>query len=92
MREDEAAEILRILRELTERLQAVRPALSLRRRKRLRDWIAFLRAARFARDFDAAMPEFSDDGELRLEAARHPVLEDKLKRENRAIVPMTLSL
>jgi DNA mismatch repair protein MutS2 len=47
---------------------------------------------RFARDFDAALPEFSGDGELRLEAARHPVLEDKLRRENRAIVPMNLSL
>ena len=48
--------------------------------------------ARFARDFDAALPEFSQAGELRLEAARHPVLEDKLKREQRAIVPMNLSL
>ena len=47
---------------------------------------------RFARDFDAAMPEFSDVGELRLEAARHPVLEDKLRREDRAIVAMNLSL
>ena len=47
---------------------------------------------RFARDFDAAMPEFSRIGELRLEAARHPVLEDKLQREQRAIVPMTLAL
>ena len=30
--------------------------------------------------------------ELRLEAARHPVLEDKLRRENREIVAMTLAL
>jgi len=29
---------------------------------------------------------------LRLEAARHPVLEDKLRREERAIVPMSVSL
>ncbi|MGB7284648.1 MAG: Smr/MutS family protein, partial [Candidatus Acidiferrum sp.] len=47
---------------------------------------------RFARDFDAAMPEFSDAGELRLVAVRHPVLEDKLRREDRAVVPMTLAL
>jgi dsDNA-specific endonuclease/ATPase MutS2 len=44
---------------------------------------------RFARDFDAALPEFSVSGELRLESARHPVLEDKLNREQRAIVPVT---
>ncbi len=29
---------------------------------------------------------------MRLEAARHPVLEDKLRKENRAIVPMSLAL
>jgi DNA mismatch repair protein MutS2 len=89
--EDEAAEILRVLRELTERLQTVRPALVA-----AAETIALLDGVfargRFARDFDAALPEFSDDGELRLEAARHPVLEDKLKRENRAIVAMNLSL
>src|SRR5246500_79726 len=38
------------------------------------------------------MPEFTAQSELRLQAARHPVLEDKLRRENRAIVPMTLAL
>ena len=48
--------------------------------------------ARFARDFDAAMPEFAQNSELSLEAARHPVLEDKLRRENRSIVPMSLNL
>jgi DNA mismatch repair protein MutS2 len=69
--EDEAAEILRVLRELTERLQAVRPALVA-----AAETIALLDGgfarARFARDFDAAFPEFSENGELRLEAARHP--------------------
>ncbi len=89
--EDEAAEILRVLRELTERLQAVRPALVA-----AAETIALLDGgfarARFARDFDAALPEFSENGELRLEAARHPMLEDKLRHENRAIVAMNLSL
>src|SRR5207247_8191682 len=41
---------------------------------------------------DAAIPEFSESSELRLVDARHPVLEDKLRKENRAIVPMALSL
>ncbi|HSC45857.1 MAG TPA: endonuclease MutS2 [Candidatus Acidoferrum sp.] len=89
--EDESAEILRILRELTVRLQRELPALlSAVGTIQLLDGI-FARA-RFARDFDAALPEFSASGELQLQAARHPVLEDKLKREQRAIVPMTLSL
>jgi DNA mismatch repair protein MutS2 len=89
--EDEAAEILRVLRELTERLQAARPALVA-----AAETIALLDGvfarARFARDFDAALPEFSENGELRLEAARHPMLEDKLRHENRSIVAMNLSL
>jgi len=89
--EDEAAEILRILRELTERLQIVRGPLLV-----AADTIAELDGvfsrARFARDFDAALPEFSDGEELRLEAARHPMLEDKLRREQRAVVPITLAL
>jgi DNA mismatch repair protein MutS2 len=89
--EDEAAEILSALRELTERLQAVRPAL-LSAAKTIALLDGMFARGRFARDFDAALPEFSENGELRLEAARHPVLEDKLKRENRAIVAMNLSL
>src|SRR6202030_1697373 len=48
--------------------------------------------ARFAQEFDAAIPEFSQVSELRLEAARHPVLENKLRKEDRAVVPMTLAL
>src|ERR1700756_1095040 len=89
--EDEAAEILRVLRELTERLQALRPALlSAAKTMALLDGV-FARG-RYARHFDAALPEVSDRSELRLEAARHPVLEDKWKRENRAIVAMNLSL
>lgn len=89
--EDESAEILRILRELTARLErALPPLLAAAQTIQLLDGV-FARA-RFAREFDAALPEFSADGVLQLEAARHPVLEDKLKREQRAIVPMTLSL
>jgi len=89
--EDESAEILRILRELTARLERALPQLlAAAQTIQLLDGV-FARA-RFAREFDAALPEFSADGVLQLEAARHPVLEDKLKREQRAIVPMTLSL
>lgn len=89
--EDEAVEILRILRELTGRLQAVREAL-VAAAAAIAHLDGVFARARFARDFDAAMPEFSDVAELRLERARHPVLEDKLRRENREIVAMTLAL
>jgi DNA mismatch repair protein MutS2 len=89
--EDEAVEIVRILRELTERLQGMRVALAAAA-EAIAELDGVMARARFARDFDATMPEFSAAGELRLEAARHPVLEDKLKRENRAVVPMTLAL
>ena len=89
--EDEAEEIARILRELTERLQAIRGPLQ-NTAATIAELDSVFARARFARDFDAATPEFSATDELRLEGARHPVLEDKLKKENRAIVPMTLSL
>jgi DNA mismatch repair protein MutS2 len=89
--EDQAAEILRILRELTEKLQRIREPL-LATAATIAELDSVFARARFARDFDAAMPEFSATNEMRLEGARHPVLEDKLRRENRAIVPMTLTL
>jgi len=89
--EEEAAEIFRILRELTERLQMVRGPL-LVAAETIAELDSVFARGRFARDFDAAMPEFSAIAELRLESARHPVLEDKLRREQRTIVPMTLAL
>jgi DNA mismatch repair protein MutS2 len=89
--EDEAAEIVRILRELTERLQRIREPLVAATETIAELDSAFARA-RFAQEFDAVMPEFSDESELRLEAARHPVLENKLRKEGRAVVPMTLAL
>jgi DNA mismatch repair protein MutS2 len=89
--EDEAAEILRILRELTEKLQVIRGPL-LAAVEAIAELDSVFARARFAQEFDAAIPEFSESSELHLVDARHPVLEDKLRKENRAIVPMTLSL
>ncbi len=89
--EDEAAEIARILRELTEKLQMIRGPL-LAAAGTIAELDSVFARARFAREFDAAIPEFSATYELRLEGARHPVLEDKLRKENRPIVPMTLTL
>jgi DNA mismatch repair protein MutS2 len=89
--EDEAAEILRILRDLTSRLQLVRGPL-LDAAEVIAHLDGIFARARFARDFDATIPEFSETVQLQLERARHPVLEDKLRREHREIIPMTLAL
>ncbi|HLZ12798.1 MAG TPA: endonuclease MutS2 [Candidatus Acidoferrum sp.] len=89
--EEEAAEIFRILRGLTERLRMVNGPLASAAKTIAELDSAFARA-RFARDFDAAIPEFAQDAELNFTALRHPVLEDKLRKESRAIVAMTLAL
>ncbi|HLQ00203.1 MAG TPA: endonuclease MutS2, partial [Candidatus Limnocylindria bacterium] len=93
--EDEAAEIARILHELTERLQMQMGPFEAAAAAIAELDAAFARG-RFAREFDCAIPEFAaaseSAGELRLDAARHPVLEERLRREGRAVVPMTLAL
>jgi DNA mismatch repair protein MutS2 len=89
--EDEAAEIARILHELTERFQAMLLPLQ-HTVSAIAELDSVFARGRFARDFDATTPEFAETTELRLESARHPVLEDKLRKENRAIVAMTLAL
>lgn len=89
--EDEAAEIFRILKDLTDRLRGMLGPLQIASIT-IAELDSIFARGRFARDFDACMPDFSDQPELRLEAARHPVLEDKLRKENRAIVPMSLGL
>jgi DNA mismatch repair protein MutS2 len=89
--EDEAAEVVRILRDLTARLQLVRGPL-LNAAEAIAHLDGVFARARFARDFDATIPQFSESVQLQLERARHPVLEDKLRREHREIIPMTLAL
>jgi DNA mismatch repair protein MutS2 len=59
LREDEAAEIFRILRELTEKLQRVREPLVLAA-ETIAELDSVFARARFAQEFDAAIPEFSD--------------------------------
>jgi DNA mismatch repair protein MutS2 len=89
--EDEAAEIFRILKDLTARLQSMIGPLE-SAAAIIAELDSVFARARFARDFDACIPELSAEPQLQLEAARHPVLEDKLRRENRTIVPIALGL
>lgn len=93
LREEELAEQQRILRELTARL---RPhAEAMRRTARALGRLDFLFAAgRFGRDFDCTIPRLSPegDGEIDLDQARHPLLEDVLKAARRKVVPVSLRL
>jgi DNA mismatch repair protein MutS2 len=89
--EDEAAEVFRILKDLTGRLQSMLGPLQ-SAAAIIAELDSVFARARFSRDFDACIPELVAEVQLQLEAARHPVLEDKLRRENRSIVPISLNL
>jgi DNA mismatch repair protein MutS2 len=89
--EDEAAEIARILRELTERLRGSLGPLRFAVQT-IAELDSVFARARFAREFDCTIPEFAPDASLELKAARHPVLADTLRAHGRDIVPMTLAL
>ncbi|MCI0435767.1 MAG: endonuclease MutS2, partial [Gemmatimonadetes bacterium] len=89
--EDEAAEIARILAELTDALRSNAGPLRAAAETIAEIDSTFARA-RFAREFDCVLPSLSEGGALRLDEARHPVLEHNLRRQGRAIVPMSLAL
>ena len=89
--EDEAAEITRILDELSVRLRSNLGALRFAAETIAELDSAFARA-RFAREFDCTLPQFTNDASIELKAVRHPVLADTLRAHGRDIVPMTLAL
>jgi DNA mismatch repair protein MutS2 len=89
--EEEAAEITRILVELTDRLREnigpLRFAV-----EAIAELDSVFARARFAREFECTLPEFTADAFLELKEARHPVLADTLRAHSRSIVPITLAL
>ena len=87
----EQREILRILLDFSEFL---RPYISdLLDAARYLGEIDFLMAkAQVALDFIAGMPVISENGEMNLRKARHPLLEKALKKEKKEIVPLTATL
>jgi DNA mismatch repair protein MutS2 len=104
--EDEAAEITRILAELTERLRANLGPLRFAV-ETIAELDSVFARARFAREFDCTLPQFTSGDllapsspdkpslelpSLELRAARHPVLADTLRAHGRTVVPMTLAL
>jgi DNA mismatch repair protein MutS2 len=89
--EDEAAEITRILVELTERMRENLGPLRFAV-ETIGELDSVFARARFAKDFDCTLPEFTDYASLELKGARHPVLADTLRAHGRSIVPITLAL
>jgi DNA mismatch repair protein MutS2 len=89
--EDETSEIARILDELTNRVRAEQGPLEAAAASIAHLDSIFARA-RFAREFDCVVPEFTLGNSLRLEAARNPVLEATLRPQGRKAVPMSLAL
>ncbi|MBQ4168665.1 MAG: endonuclease MutS2, partial [Bacteroidales bacterium] len=51
-----------------------------------------LAKAQTALDYIAGVPVISEDGELHLRKARHPLLEKALKKEGKEMVPQTVNL
>ena len=87
--EEELRESNRILREITERLRGYAGSI----RETLNTMAALelmFAKARFAVEFDCVIPRFG--AKLRLRDARHPLLQDVLKRQRKSIVPITLEL
>ena len=87
--EEELREVHRILRELTERLRGYSD--SIRDSIETMGTLEFLFAkARFGTEFDCAIPTFGE--KMVLKDARHPLLEDVLRRQRRKVVPLSLEL
>jgi DNA mismatch repair protein MutS2 len=89
--EDEAAEIARILIEFTERIRSEQGPLEFAAAA-IAELDSVFSRSRFARAFDATIPQFLAGNRLRLSAARNPVLEDNLRRKERKVVPISLEL
>ena len=84
-------EIMRILREFSDFLRPYLPDLIAG--ARFIGEIDFIRAkALVAMQMEAGKPIISADGTLKIVKGRHPVLEAALKKENKPIVPLTLTL
>lgn len=93
LREEEQREVARILRELTELLRTNGAAIQGLVAALGRLDLLFAKAE-FASDFDCVIPRFSVDTNRRLvlKEARHPLLEDVLRRQKKPILPISLAL
>lgn len=93
LKEEESAEVTRILRELTERLRE--RAEEIAYAFAVMGELEFLFAkANFAQSFNCVVPRFSPDLDrrLHLKEARHPLLEDVLRKQGKRVVPISVTL
>ena len=93
LREEEQNEVLRILRELTELLRAHASEI-LTAVDAIGALELLFAKAGFALDFGCTIPSFSpeSDRKLILREARHPLLEDVLRRQGKQVVAITIEL
>ena len=91
--EEEAREVHRILREFTARLRAHAPAIASTTKSLARLEMIFAKAE-FAQTFNCVVPRISPDESRRLilREVRHPLLEDILRKQQKAVVPITFDL
>ena len=87
----ETREIARILYEFAEFLRPFVPEL-IAGATFVGELDFIMAKAHVALDYIAGMPVLSESGELRLRKARHPLLEKSLRKEKKAIVPLTVTL
>jgi DNA mismatch repair protein MutS2 len=91
--EEELQEVHRILRELTERVRGHSD--SIRQTFEVMGALEIIFGkARFAVEFDCTIPRFSPEEapRLLLRDARHPLLEDVLRRQRKQVVPISLEM
>jgi len=87
----ESREIARILYDFTEALRPYIP--DMKESAGYIGEIDFIMAkAQIALDFKAGMPIISENGEMNLRKARHPLLEKALDKEKKPIVPLTINI
>ncbi|MCU1276120.1 MAG: Smr protein/MutS2, partial [Bryobacterales bacterium] len=91
--EEEMREVHRILRELTDRLRGYSDSI-LATLITMGELELIFAKARFATEFDCVRPRFSPENARRLvlKDARHPLLEDVLRRHQKRAVPISLQL
>jgi len=91
--EEEAREVHRILREFTARLRTHAPAIASTTKFLARLELIFAKAE-FAQTFNCVVPRISPDESRRLilREVRHPLLEDILRKQQKAVVPITFDL
>ena len=91
LRAEEALEIQRILAAFSDFVRPYVPDL-IHSAEYVGEMDFLVAKAQVALDFKAGMPVISEDGEMNLRKARHPLLEKALAREKREIVPVTIKL